>query len=63
MSNVKHNQPTDQAATRKRWALAHLAYAAGELARQQAALDYFTARAHDYGCTVAEIDAILAANQ
>ncbi len=63
MTNVSHNLADDQAATRKRWALAHLAYAAGELARQRAALDYFTARAHDYGCTPDEIDAIFAANQ
>jgi hypothetical protein len=51
------------AATRKMWALDHLAYAAGELARQRDVLNYFTERAQQYGCTADEIAQILAAHQ
>ncbi|MCW3041532.1 MAG: hypothetical protein JWM31_3437 [Solirubrobacterales bacterium] len=51
------------AVTRKSWALDHLAYAAGELARQRGVLDYFTERAQQYGCTPDEIAEILAAHQ
>jgi hypothetical protein len=65
--SVKHDTSTEEAeataAHRKQWALWHLEQAATEIARQRGVLDYFQQRARDYGCTPAEIRAVLAAHQ
>lgn len=63
--SMAHARPRTEAetiaATRKSWALDFLGHAAGEYRRHGIALEHFTQRALDYGCTPDEVAEILAA--